>query len=106
MSQAVRGLITAALIYGVMQGSAAATDAPARYSRGPYLKPLVVRIVPLGTLHKVCARFGARQSNGCAILTKKRCYIYLNKNLAYYWRVGVLRHEQAHCRGWPASHPL
>ena len=106
MLQAVAAIITAAILNGVLTVQAGATDAPPRYASGPYLAPLTVRTVPLPKLQRVCALYGRNQSNGCAILTKKRCTIYLRTGMDPGWRDGVLRHEQAHCRGWPASHPL
>lgn len=105
MLQAAAAIITAAILYGVLTVSASATDAPQRYASGPYLAPIVVRNVPLPHLQRVCARFGKNQSNGCAILTRKHCYIYLRAGMEPVWRGGVLKHEQAHCRGWAARHP-
>jgi hypothetical protein len=46
---------------------------------------------------------GTARILACALPTKRRCVILFPRGMT---RTGLLyRHEQAHCNGWPATHP-
>src|SRR5690349_8686516 len=108
MLQAAKAVTTAALILGFSSVALADNEPPARYASGPYLKPLRVLTLPVSDIAKICghvAQGGKMERVACAVFYRFSCYVYIANQLPSGWRPGVLEHEKAHCRGWPANHP-
>jgi len=80
---------------------------PAEYDR-PYTGKLTVEVVTLAQLLATCSTALA-SSLGCAFPGPNRCRIILLDEAhiqAVGWTVELmLRHERAHCNGWPGDHP-
>lgn len=43
---------------------------------------------------------------GCAYLGRGQCTILIAKGVSEQMRQDLIRHETAHCNGWPANHPM
>lgn len=97
MQKAVAALSTT--LFVLFATPAAALDPPARYDYPPNPPP-IVRVVP--TTKGVCSG----NLYGCAFRIKRDCVLYVSATLSAPARAAVLRHERAHCNGWPAHHPL
>ena len=80
---------------------------PIEYDR-PYTGKLTVEVVTRAQLLATCSSALA-SSLGCAFPSKDRCHIKLldeESIRAVGWTVELmLRHERAHCNGWPGDHP-
>ena len=48
---------------------------------------------------------GKFEDIGCAAISTNVCFILINQTLPSRVYDAVLRHETAHCHGWPAEHP-
>ena len=74
----------------------------------PYPGKLTVEVVTRAQLLATCSSAFA-SSLGCAFPGKDRCHIKLldeESMRAVGWTVeAMMRHERAHCNGWPQSHP-
>lgn len=106
MFQAASAVITAALIFGIGPAFADHKDAyghaivPARYASGPFVAPVKLHRIK-GKRQIVC---GGKKTIGCAVVKGGLCHIMIVAWLPPDQYRGVLHHEQAHCRGWPADH--
>lgn len=74
-------------------------EPPAQYQR-PYLGHLIIRwrspeVVAYACPHGIACAFP---------LGPNQCVIVLNREYRAH-AAALLRHEQAHCLGWPGSHP-
>ena len=80
---------------------------PAEFDRH-YDGKLTVETVTSERLRTQCAN-ATQSSLGCAFPGPNRCRIILVDEAsirAVGWTLeGMLRHERAHCNGWPQSHP-
>ena len=73
-------------------------EPPARYAKGPYIARVEIRDWPPEFVRLYCG-----EAPGCALVGKAKCIIILVNGIPD--RGGALRHERAHCRGWPQDHP-
>lgn len=80
------------------QAYARVLEPPPQYQR-PYLGHLTIRYVHPEVSRKACGSVAA-----CAFPLGARCVIIINREYAGH-RDALVRHEQAHCLGWPGSHP-
>lgn len=81
---------------------------PARFDPLWPEKPIRYHLTPRADIQDVCKRYVPVRGalDGCAMIGPNHCDIYLDKDLAYSQKFWCLvRHEVAHCKGWPASHP-
>ena len=80
---------------------------PVEYDK-PYPGQLTVEEVTSAQLRTRCVS-ATQSSLGCAFPGKDKCHILLVSEAsmrAVGWTVeAMLRHERAHCNGWPQSHP-
>ncbi len=78
---------------------------------GPYKGELIITVVP--TQEDVGRRCGGTQARrlGCAFPSpwKDKCEILIVPDKAFkgldYTKAEIMRHELAHCNGWPGDHP-
>lgn len=82
-------------------------DPPAHYRTAPYIKPPSVKFLMREVAFRICL-FRTRLPNqlGCAWFEADACEIRLADDMPDKYRKAVLIHEDAHCRGWPADHPV
>lgn len=73
---------------------------PARFDHS-YSGTLIVRVLPESELRQEC---GPR-ARGCADRRSGKCVVYMIQDTPERYALR-LRHEIAHCNGWPAHHPL
>lgn len=87
-------------ITAVFATPALALDPPARFDHTPTTPVVVIAT----TTESVCPE---RNAYGCAYpgWPSGVCTVYVNARLGPAERAAVLRHEFAHCAGWPADHP-
>lgn len=98
MSQARRSLLAAiSIVYAI---PALASAPPTRFDHPPKIP---VKIVRAEHIPKICRN--PAQKIGCSFAGGPRCVIYIARKLPKDWYSGVLRHEKAHCNGWPGHHP-
>jgi hypothetical protein len=70
------------------------------------LAPIVIRTLPGNEATAYCTEIVERAEDiGCALLSINECLITLNADLDPDLYTAALKHEAAHCRGWPADHP-
>jgi hypothetical protein len=91
-----RLLAAVAAVYAI---PSLAIEPPARFSGQPAMAAKVIRsdIVPT-----FCRN--ASQKKGCAYPGTQLCVIVIARGLSSSAFRAVLRHEKAHCNGWPADH--
>lgn len=87
---------------------------PSRYDHAYDGEVIVSQISTEPRLREICQHFGVplRSTSvvlACAFVHRDRCYIFSvpEKDLET-WGASVkmvLKHERAHCNGWPANHP-
>ena len=99
----VAGLIALASTSAFASG---VTTPPARYDH-PHPDMLVIERSP-AEVDRICRAIGAHsRANSrivaCAPIGKARCAIVIPKN--HPQKAALIRHERAHCNGWPANHP-
>ena len=78
---------------------------PAVYDR-PFSGKLTIRHVSRDEANRICkAHITTRTGRvaGCSMPMGKRCIIIINADTLYD-KAAVLRHEIAHCNGWPGDH--
>lgn len=82
---------------------------PAQYDHEPAI-PVIEQTLSWEDVQRVCRaqeRFAELKRPlsagsgmlGCSLVKDGKCYI------VYTGAIGVLRHELAHCNGWPKDHP-
>jgi hypothetical protein len=81
----------------------AVLEPPARYDHR-YAGPVIERVLPLGVAREVCAHMGAA-ADACSWVTHHTCYIVIPRDGPVSDLRAYVRHERAHCNGWPANHP-
>lgn len=95
------------MAYGVIKANAQQHLPPLEYDK-PYPGKLTIEEVTLAQLLATCSTAYA-SSLGCAFPGKDRCHIKLLSEASIQaagWTVELmLRHERAHCNGWPGDHP-
>jgi hypothetical protein len=70
------------------------------------ISPIVFRSLPAAETAEYCTRItGQFEDGGCAYLTWDQCLITVSADQPSDLYAATLRHEEAHCRGWPADHP-
>lgn len=88
---------------------------PARFDH-PYKGEILVRQLPQDKVFEACRVlfniYGIEaaayaEQRGCAILTSSHSCLIVTIDKPYMGTTpeAVLRHENGHCTGWPASHP-
>jgi len=96
-----------ALIVALLLAGAWGPPPPAEYDR-PWTGPGVLHVVPSrpDIVRALCAGApGAPLALACAIRSGADCWILIARDLDPRRHGALLRHERAHCNGWPASHP-
>lgn len=82
-------------------------DIPARYLDAPYTGELRMHVLPRKEIHEVCERLTGKAAQfGCADVWPIACDVYVANDMPGKLHDHVVKHELAHCRGWPADHPM
>lgn len=85
-------------------------EPPAQWFKVPYSGTIRVFYLPESSVNEVCGRHlpPSETANffGCAIPTTVVCLIYITDDEPTATKKIILRHETAHCHGWPGYHPL
>jgi hypothetical protein len=76
---------------------------PARYNH-PYSGPVIERVLPLSEARRACARMGV-SADACSWAAKNKCYLVIPRGGPVKDLPPYVRHERAHCNGWPEDHP-
>ena len=95
-------MLVAGFIGSALVGPAFAyLDPPARYDHPN--KNALVKWTTREEIYRICSRHG-EQPVGCALIAQhgKRCFVLVTHT---FDDARLLRHEIAHCNGWPADHP-
>lgn len=81
---------------------------PDQYIRAPYLAPRTLKYRDAEYVLKSCSlAIGKPEPLGCAVIAVPVfCTVLINRDLPDDVQEMVLAHEDAHCRGWPADHPV
>ena len=83
-------------------------DPPAQYDHA-YAGEVDLRQISRANVWKECSRDGAvkmrRDVAGCARVQEGVCIIHLAMKTRRAPLEAILRHEIAHCNGWPGHHP-
>ena len=69
-----------------------------------YSGPVVERVLPLGAARQACAQRGVH-ADACSWMSHQTCYLVIPRNGPVKDLRAYVRHERAHCNGWPESHP-
>jgi len=88
-------------------------EPPAYYDHEFAGEVIVTEISMEQRLRKICEGFGAnfqgQAGMACAFTLRGKCFIFtLSDRELELWNYDaktVLRHERAHCNGWPNDHP-
>jgi hypothetical protein len=78
-------------------------EPPLRYNHG-YAGHVVERVLPLAEARRVCAARGA-YADACSWLAHGTCYLVIPRGGPVKDLRAYVRHERAHCNGWPENHP-
>ena len=80
---------------------------PQYWEYQPLKAPVLLRDVPPAEVERLCPNFGSGTPfNACAVLEHHTCYVFIrNDGIHEDFYADLVRHEMAHCRGWPADHP-
>lgn len=82
-------------------------DPPAKWANAPYKGRIIITFPDPETTAEYCTQdAGKREEMGCAFRTEYICSVFVANNLGGAVRDLVVRHEEAHCRGWPRDHPV
>jgi hypothetical protein len=82
-------------------------DPPAKWMTAPYSGQLHLQVLPPDELKNICdVVVGRSEPLGCSIVNPWHCTIYISNRLPSLFQGALLQHEEAHCRGWPADHPV
>lgn len=66
-----------------------------------------IKFLPRENTFEVCKLVtGKADMFGCARLWSDGCDVTVVADLPEKLRAAVVRHETAHCHGWPADHPI
>ncbi len=83
-------------------------SAPERFDR-PYDGAVIVMTVDRSNVWAECSDDGRhkvrKDAAGCAWVEDETCFVYLAGKTRRAPLDDILRHEIAHCNGWPADHP-
>src|SRR3990167_11282728 len=115
-------MLAAALMFAAISGTSAGTltdrngrawsyvDPPAKWSKAPYSGTTRVFYLPESEVNDICRSYGVTNTTdkffGCSVPSPAICLVYITKDESDHVRQIILRHETAHCAGWPANHPL
>ena len=104
-------MIRATIIAALLAGPALAgvpLEPPARFDH-PYAGDVDLRQISRANVWKECSRNGAvkmrRDVAGCSRVEAGACIIHLAMKTRRAPLQEILRHEIAHCNGWPGNHP-
>lgn len=104
----MRYLLATAAVFLCVTNCQAQTHLPPVEFDKPYTGKLTIEVVSLAQLVATCSS-ASWASLGCAFPGKDKCHIKLLDEAAIRaagWTVELmLRHERAHCNGWPGDHP-
>ncbi|MFZ3360392.1 MAG: hypothetical protein WCA56_14710 [Xanthobacteraceae bacterium] len=78
-------------------------EPPLRYDHR-YPGPVIERVRPLVEARKACARMGVH-ADACSWLARGTCYLVVPRGGPVKDIRPYVRHERAHCNGWPEDHP-
>lgn len=89
-------------------GASAATMPPPAYAEMHYPHEIRVHFLPYTELNETCEYETGLNATfrGCAVPWPQACDIYILQELSPTDRDMVQAHETAHCKGWPADHPM
>ena len=80
---------------------------PDRYRDMDFAGEIIVRNFPAKEVLESCSMIVKKQEgNGCALFTPSNCIIMINQDMPPDMYAATLEHEEAHCKGWPADHPV
>lgn len=96
------GVIVVLLIMTLLSSADNLASSPPWRFDHPYRGHLVVHEVSASWAE--CSKRGAH-ADACAWTKNGSCYIISPMNLSRAERTSIVRHERAHCNGWPADHP-
>ena len=104
---AVIGAVIGATFPGAPAFASGSSAPPARYDH-PHPDMLIVDRFTANEVHRICAGAGAVMRAGgrivaCAPVGVARCIIIAPRS--HPQKAALIRHERAHCNGWPANHP-
>jgi hypothetical protein len=110
MHRFLTAVLTIAICSTFWWGTFAATNAsaneyqmpPQKYDHSPNIT-VKVRY-QIADLFKAYCGTNHPKVGGCAIVSGNTCYVTIRSELNAGNRALVLRHEQAHCNGWPQNH--
>ena len=68
-----------------------------------YAGPVIERVLPLGAARSACAQKGVH-ADACSWLAHGTCYLVIPRNGPVKDLRAYVRHERAHCNGWPETH--
>lgn len=78
-------------------------EPPLRYDHR-YPGPVIERVLPLVEARKACARMGVH-ADACSWPARGTCYLVIPRGGPVKDLGPYVRHERAHCNGWPEDHP-
>ena len=81
-------------------------EAAERWLTKPYSGEITVIRVPWREVVEACEGSGYKAIFGCALVGKKSCDVLIADDLVGPGYEDVLKHERAHCHGWPGHHPI
>lgn len=100
--------LVAALIWSVPAMAAIPLEPPERFSQG-YEGELILHVIDRSNVRKECAAAGLRSAKpnvaGCAFRGDGWCIVYVAKWSPRAPLADRIKHEEAHCSGWPPDHP-
>lgn len=83
------------------------TDPPDEWLNKPFDGYVEYNALEPDHLVKTCSGLvGKSERWGCALLSGAYCQVIYNKDLPAEVLEVLIRHEVAHCRGWPRYHPV
>jgi hypothetical protein len=77
-------------------------EPPVRYNH-PYSGPVIERVLPLRAARWARAAKGVH-ADACSWLSGRTCYLVIPRGRPVKDLRAYIRHERAHCNGWPEDH--
>lgn len=82
-------------------------DPPEKWFDVPYEGEIRIKIYEADHLKEVCSMLaGTEILHGCAQRWPYFCMIWVSAALPPDFQENIIRHEKAHCHGWPNTHPI
>lgn len=78
-------------------------EPPARFNHA-YSGPVIERVLPLKQAREACAQKGV-SADACSWEIGHRCFMVIPRGGPVKDLKAYVRHERAHCNGWPEDHP-